>query len=83
VPVEQGQQRSRKIRVGIIEYEVPTMEYMHHLEQVIAQQTQTLAQLRRQIARMESGAHSTRGYVRRHADILMRQELARKPNYSE
>jgi hypothetical protein len=81
VPVEPGQQRSRKIRVGIIEYEVPTMEYMRHLEHIIAQQAQMLAQQRRLIARIESGAHTTRSFVRRHADILMRRDSP--PKFSE
>jgi hypothetical protein len=80
VSIEQGHQRSRKIRVGIIEYEVPTMEYMRHLEQIIMQQAQILAQQRRLITRIENGVHNTRSFVQRQANVLMR-ELTPKPTY--
>ena len=77
VPIEQGHQRSRKIRVGIIEYEVPTMDALRHLEHTIAQQAQMLAQQRRLIARIESGTHTTRNLMRQY---VMRHET---PKYSE
>lgn len=78
--IDQRQMRSRKIRVGIIEYEVPTVEYVQHLEQIIAQQAQMLAQHRRVIARMESAAHGARNFLRHQADNIVdiRHELARK-----
>jgi len=61
---------SRRIRVGIIEYEVPTIDYVRRLEQLIVQQAQMLEQQRRVIARVEGMLLGTRNFVRRHGETL-------------
>src|SRR5262245_32549881 len=83
VPIDQGDQRSRKIRVGIIEYEVPTMAYVRHLEQIITQQAQMLTQHRRSILRLENTARGTRNFINRQADMIGMRNAAHKVSYSE
>ena len=77
-PIEQTGLRSRKIRVGIVEYEVPTMEYVHHLERLVTQQAETLTHLRRTNERITAMLYGTRNFVRRQTETV-RNELARKP----
>jgi hypothetical protein len=84
VPIQQNDLRTRKIRVGVVEYEVPTVEYMRHLEQRLTQQSEMINQQRRVISRIEAILHGTRTFVRRHSDSIgdMRQELSRKVDHS-
>jgi hypothetical protein len=70
VPIEQSGLRSRKIHVGAIEYEVPTVDYVHHLEQSVMQQAKMIDQMRREIARMNVLLHGTRNFVRRQTDTI-------------
>jgi hypothetical protein len=56
--------RTRKIRVGIIEYEVPTVEYVNRLEQVVARQQATLERQQRMIARLQVMVTGLRRAVR-------------------
>jgi hypothetical protein len=78
IPIDNG--ISRRIRVGVIEYEVPTVDYVRRLEQIILQQAQTLEQQRRTINRIEGMLMGTRNYLRRHGDALsdLRYDMARK-----
>lgn len=67
-PVDQpGFNRSRKIRIGIVEYEVPTVEYVTRLEQVVMRQQHMIDQQRRLLARVQSSLSATRNAVRRQA----------------
>ena len=71
---------TRRIRVGAVEYEVPSVEYVQQLEQMVAQQVQTVLQQRRLIDRMASmllkTRHSQVGHMRAMDDL--RRELAKK-----
>jgi hypothetical protein len=60
-----GFNRTRRIRVGIVEYQVPTVEYVSRLEQLIAQQARTIEQQKRSIERLEGFVLSTRNFIRR------------------
>jgi hypothetical protein len=51
-PVTQAGARTRRIRVGAIEYELPSIEYVQQLERTLAQQNDTLLQQRRLIDRL-------------------------------
>lgn len=75
---------TRRIKVGIIEYEVPTVEYVRQLEHLLVQQAHMLDQQRRAIHRIETLLHGTRNFVRRHGDVIgdMRSELTRKVDHT-
>lgn len=81
-PIEPSNLRTRKIRVGVVEYEVPTKEYMRHLEQMVMQQAQTIEQMRREMTRLRTDLHGTRVYLYRQNDHLsdMRRELTTRRN---
>ena len=83
VATEASTARTRTIKVGIIEYEVPTVEYMRFLEATIAQQAYTIDQHRHAIERIQTLLQGTRGYVRRHAGALddIRQNLTRRSDH--
>lgn len=68
----------------MIEYEVPTVAYVMHLEQLVAQQQHMLDLQRRAITRLETLMHGTRSYVRRYGDAIgdLRVDLARKVDHS-
>jgi hypothetical protein len=70
VPLEQSGRRTRKIRVGIVEYEVPTMEWVRHLEQQLQQQADLLDQQRRSLDRLDALLRGTRNFVRRQTDAV-------------
>lgn len=57
--------RTRKIRVGIIEYEVPTVEYVARLEQLIADQARLIDKQKGEILRLGGFMNSTRSFIRR------------------
>jgi hypothetical protein len=65
--------KSRRIRVGIIEYEVPTVEAVAHLEQIVAQQANEIAQQKRLLARLLSSLNLTQGFIRRQANRVPEQ----------
>lgn len=56
--------RTRKIRVGIVEYEVPTVEYVTRLEQMLAQQQATIERQHRTLVRMQVAMAILRRAVR-------------------
>jgi len=72
--------RSRRIRVGIIEYEVPTVEYVQHLERLILRQAGLLEQQRRMLERLAGSMHGTRDFIRRQAGGVadLRGEVTRR-----
>lgn len=76
-PIEPTNARTRKIRVGIVEYEVPTKEYIQHLEQLLMRQAQTIEQMQREMTRLRVELHGTRNFLHRQHDNLidMRREL--------
>lgn len=69
-PVEPHDSRTRKIRVGIIEYEVPTVEYVMRLEQIIARQQATLDRQHRTIARLQVMLAGLRRVMRSQAHAM-------------
>jgi hypothetical protein len=75
-----GFNHSRKIRVGIIEYEVPTLEYVARLEQLIARQQGTIDRLNRSVARFHAMLLATRNATRHQAAAIneMATELTTK-----
>jgi len=75
--------RTRLIKVGIIEYEVPTVEYMRFLEATITQQAHILDQYHHALERIQAMLQGTRGHVRRHVAAIddMRQELSRRAGH--
>jgi hypothetical protein len=60
-----GFNRSRIIKVGIIAYEVPTVEYVQRLEQLIANQSSIIGQQKQSIERLKAFVLSTRSFIRR------------------
>lgn len=70
LPLEQGGLRTRKIRVGIVEYEVPTLEWVRHLEQLVQHQADMIEQQRRALDRLDALLRGTRNFVRRQTDNL-------------
>jgi hypothetical protein len=70
----------RRIRVGAVEYEVPSVEYVQQLEHMVAQQVQTMLQQRRLIDRMASMLLRTRHSQQTHLHAMedLRRELAKK-----
>lgn len=82
LPVETDH-RIRTIRVGPISYEVPSLEYVRQLEQIIQQQRMMINQQQRAISRLEALMHGTRGFVRRHGEALndLRFDVGRKADH--
>lgn len=80
-----GFSRTRKIKVGIIEYEVPTVEYVNRLEQMINQQALLLDQQKQQIERLKGFVTSTRSFIRRQTNRLVeiQTDLDGKLDYRE
>lgn len=63
-PIEpRSDSRTRKVRVGIIEYELPSIEYVMRLEQVVARQQATLDRQQRMINRMQVALANLRRVV--------------------
>src|SRR6185437_13831020 len=60
-----GFSRTRKIKVGIIEYEVPTVEYVNRIELMITQQARVIEMQKRQIDRLKGAIVATRNFIRR------------------
>jgi hypothetical protein len=60
-----GVRRTRDIQVGAIKYEVPTIEYLNRLEQMIMAQAQIIEKQRRDLSRLDSFVISTRNFIRR------------------
>ena len=65
-----GFNHSRKIRVGIIEYEVPTLEYVARLEQLLARQQATIDRLSRTLSRFHGMLLATRNATRKQAAAI-------------
>jgi len=80
IAIQPRDPRIRRIRVGIVEYEVPTLEYVRQLEQLILRQADTLEQQRRAIERLTTSMHGTRSFVRHQTNHLsdIRAELQRR-----
>ena len=70
VPLEKSGARTRKIRVGIVEYEVPTLEWVRHLEQTVLHQADLLEQQRRELDRLGVMLRGTRNFIRRQTDAI-------------
>ena len=72
--------RSRKIRVGIVEYEVPTPEYVQSLERLLQRQAVELAEQRQLITRLTAAVSQARHSYRSNAHALdaIRGELDKK-----
>lgn len=72
--------RTRHIRVGPIAYEVPTVEYVQMLEQLIQRQREMLDQHERVIGRLQTMVQGTRQFVRSQSSTLadLRSEIIRK-----
>lgn len=74
--------RTRRIRVGAIEYEVPTIEYTQQLEQTLARLARTIDQQQRMIERvvttLSKAHHSQLSQAREMEDL--RRDMSRKIN---
>ncbi len=83
--INSGFSRTRKIRVGAIEYEVPTVEYMNRLEQLVVHQAKTVEELLQRIDRLNITVISTRNFIRRQTNRLneMQNDLSGKIDYRE
>ena len=57
--------RTKKVRVGAIEYEVPSVEYVARLESLLLRQGALLEKQRREIERLEQFMVGTRNFIRR------------------
>jgi TolA-binding protein len=57
--------RTRKIRVGIIEYEVPTIEYVQQLEQQVVRLTRTVERMENAQRLQNGNLETMRNYVNR------------------
>lgn len=62
--------KSRKIRVGIVEYEVPTLAYVETLERLLAVQGAELAQQRRILSRLLDDHSNTRNTLSRQSSAM-------------
>jgi hypothetical protein len=79
-PINTNRARTRKIRVGIIEYEVPTVEYTQQLETMIQHHARVIERQQRLIDRMAAMLNKSRsgqqGHLRQLDDL--RLELSKK-----
>lgn len=75
-----GIDRTRRIRVGVVEYEVPTVGYLQQLEQVLTQHGNILQQQRRAVDRLLKLLRSARSLQQNtvHEIDDLRRELNRK-----
>lgn len=66
---EFGTKRTRKVRVGAVEYELPTVEYVQQLEQLVHQQARMLEQHRRAIGSLHRSLTAASNAIRRQKTI--------------
>ena len=80
-----GFNRIRKIRVGIVEYEVPSVEYVNRIEQMLAKQARLIEHQRHQIERLQGYMLSTRNFLRRQSSNLvqMQEDIQNKMDLRE
>lgn len=60
-----GFRRSKDIHIGIVKYEVPTVEYVMRLEQIVMQQARIIEMQKHEISRLSNFMVSTRNFIRR------------------
>jgi hypothetical protein len=74
--------RTRRIRVGAIEYEVPTVEYVRQLEQTLIRHSRAMEHqqrlIERLVATLSKTNHSHQGQTREMEEL--RREMSRKIN---
>jgi hypothetical protein len=82
-PVVAFASRSRKIRVGAIEYEVPTLAYVEQLEQTLARQRQSVEQFQVLIERLVTSLMRARtSQTKFERELLdLRRELGKKRDH--
>jgi hypothetical protein len=75
-----GSGRTRKVRVGVVEYELPTVGYVTRLEQMLLRQQHTLDMQQRAITRLQNSLVSASNLIRRHGNATadLREELSHK-----
>lgn len=80
-----GFSRTKKIRVGAVEYEVPTIEYVSRLEQLVLRQARVINQQKRHLERLEGFVLSTRNFIRRQTNRIaeIQTDLDGKIDYRE
>jgi hypothetical protein len=67
---QSGFARTRNIWVGAIKYEVPTMEYLGRLEQMIAAQARIISGQSRELTRLNHFMVATRNFIRRQTNHI-------------
>lgn len=60
-----GFTRSRKLRIGAIVYEVPTVDYVNRLERLIVTQARTIERQQNELGRLSHFVIATRNFIRR------------------
>ena len=66
-----GIARTRRIAIGAISYEVPTIEYCAHLERLITAQASVIEQNKRDIKRIEGLISNIRQFIKKHSVKLL------------
>ena len=59
-----GFNRTRKIHVGAIVYEVPTIDYVTRLEQMLTKQAKIIDQLRQHVSKLERFVSGTKKFIK-------------------
>jgi hypothetical protein len=79
-PAAPAAARSRKIRVGVVEYEVPTVAYVEQLEQLLVRQRQSIEQFQLLIERLVNSLMRARtSQTKFERELLdLRRELGKK-----
>lgn len=75
-----GFNRTRKVRVGVVEYELPTVEYVTRLEHIVLRQQHMLDMHQRAINRLQNSLISASNLIRRQGNVTadLREELGHK-----
>lgn len=74
--------KTKIVHVGAIKYELPSIEYVNKLEQMLVQQNTKISELQRNIEKLQKIITATKSLTRRHVSNIneIHSELDRKIN---
>lgn len=80
-----GFSKTRKVYVGAISYELPTVDYVTRLEMMVTNQAKLINQMQQSISKLENMANKTRKFIRGQTGRIteMQHELDQKIDIRE
>lgn len=74
--------KTKIVHVGAIKYELPSVEYVNKLEQMIVRQNNQIIELQRNMEKLQKNIIATKSIAKRHISSIneMQSELDKKVN---